>query len=131
MHNCYYYLILFTKNFKQLFFCHDVSEENLMKVFCSLWISNRWRTPTKHKMRLSIPDLFNAIKPVNFSSRLNIRFMQNVSHLTARQNKSRPAGKVLRIWMRGNNIFFPVKQQRNGKQFSYEQRLSETKPADS
>ena len=35
--------------------------------------------------------------------------LSKFSHLTARQNKSRPGGEIFRIWTRGNYIFFPVK----------------------
>ena len=41
--------------------------------------------------------------------------LSKFSHLTARQNKSRPGGEIFRIWTRGNNIFFPVKRENNGK----------------
>ena len=41
--------------------------------------------------------------------------LQKFSLLTARQNKSRPGGEIFRIWTRGNNIFFPVKREKNWK----------------
>ena len=37
--------------------------------------------------------------------------LSKFSHLTARQNKSRPGGEIFRIWTRGNYIFFPVKRE--------------------
>ena len=37
------------------------------------------------------------------------------SHLTPRQNKSRPGGEIFCIWTRGNNIFSPGKRKNNGK----------------
>ena len=41
--------------------------------------------------------------------------LSKFSHLTARQNKYRSSGEIFRIWTRGNNIFFPVKRENNGK----------------
>ena len=41
--------------------------------------------------------------------------LSKFSHLTARQNKSRLGEEKFRIWTWGNNIFFPVKQENNGK----------------
>ena len=51
-------IILFIKNLKQLFFCLDVNTEGIIKVLCCFWISNISETPTKHKMRVSSPNVF-------------------------------------------------------------------------
>ena len=37
------------------------------------------------------------------------------SHLTTRENKSRPGKEIFRTWMRGNKTFFPIKRENNGK----------------
>ena len=111
-------IVLFTKNLNQLFFHLDVGKEDI-KVLCCLSVSNRHRTPTKHKMR--IKPWYFRIKQ-NWTIFLQVYFthfecwlLSKCSHLTACQNKSRPGRGIFRRWTRGNNIFFPVKRENNGK----------------
>ena len=47
-----------TGNLNKLFFCFDFSKGDVIKVFCFLSVSNRCRTPTKHKMRVTSPYMF-------------------------------------------------------------------------
>ena len=66
-------------------------------------------------MTLSSLDIFkyNKTEPFFFkfvSPILNVGFLQ-----IACQNKSRPGGEIFCMWTRGNNIFFPVKRENNGK----------------
>ena len=42
-------------------------------------------------------------------------FLVKFSDLTTRPNKSWTAREIFFIWMRGNDIFFPIKQENNGK----------------
>ena len=44
--------------------------------------------------------------------------LSKFSNLAACQNQSRAGGEIFRIWTWGNNIFFPVKRESNGKTIS-------------
>ena len=109
-----YIIILFTKNFKQLFFVLMLVKQT--KVLCCLWVSIRHWTPTKENLAL----IFSNTTKLNYFLQVYVThfeywLLSKFSHLTARQNKSRPRREIFRIWTRGNNIFFPVKRENNGK----------------
>ena len=98
-----------------------------MKVLCCLWVSNSCGTPIKHKMKTkpwyvqiqhNWPFFFTFMPTI-----LNIGFSQKYSHLTARQNKSRPGAEIFRKLTQVNNIFFRLSGKTTGKLFSYEQSL--------
>ena len=122
-------IILFTKNFKHLFFVLLLVKKT--KVLCGRWVSNRNKIPTKHKLRIK-PWYFRiqqnwAIILQVYVTHFEYWLLSKFSHLTARQNKSHPGREMFRIWTQGNNIFFPVKQRETtGKLFPNEQPLKKT-----
>ena len=101
-------IILFTENFKQLFFVLI-----LVKKTCCRWVSNRHIIPTKHKLTIK-PWYFRiqqnwAIILQVYVTHFEYWLLSKSCHLTGRQNKSRPGG---------GNIFFPVKLENNGNTIS-------------
>ena len=72
---------LLTKNLNYSFSLCTISKDDIMKVFYCPWISNRSKTLTKHKIKLTFPTVFKykRIEPFFFkfvSSILNIGFLQ-------------------------------------------------------
>ena len=122
-------IILFTKNLKRLFFCLDISIEGIIKALCCFWIYNRCKTPTKHKMRVSSPDVFkyNKTEPFFFkfvSTILNIGFLRNFFfEQTAKMNIVQ-VGKYFVYEREEITSFSRLSGKTTGELFSYEQRLT-------
>ena len=118
-------IILFTENFKQWFFVLI-----LVKKTCSRWVSSKQITPTKHKLTIK-PWYFRiqqnwAIILQVYITHFGYWFLSKFSHLTARQNKSRQAGKYF-VYERKEIISFSRSSKKTtGKLFPYEQPLRKT-----
>ena len=65
---------------KHSFFSLDVSKWDIIRVICCLWASNRCRTPTKHKIRVSSPHMFKY----NKTERFIITFMSPFLNIDSR-----------------------------------------------
>ena len=55
--------------------------------------------------------MFLQVCVTHFEYWLHVKF----SLLAARPNKFHPGGEIFCMWMRGNNIFFPVERENNRK----------------
>ena len=95
---------------------------------CCLCVSNKHRTPTKHEIRIK-PWYFRiqqnwVIFLQVYVTHFEYWFLSKFSHLTARQNKSRPGGEIFRNEREEIKYFFPLSGKTTGKLFSYEQPLT-------
>ena len=117
-------IILFTKNFKQLFFALMLVKKT--KVLCCFWVSNRYLPPNKMRIKPWYVQIQQnrVIFLQVYVNLFEYWLLSKFSHLTARQNKSRPGGEIFRIWTRGNNIFSRLSGKTTRKLFSYEQPLN-------
>ena len=77
-------------SFFLMFFCLDISKEDIIKVFY-LWISSTYRTSPKHKMRVSSLDMVTDNRIEQFFTNLGWAFLktgfpQKHPRLTTHQN---------------------------------------------